>query len=335
MSNADRAGSGSAVLLPAQPVDLLSDGRAIIQLEADALSRLALELDGSFVQAVHAILATPGRIIVTGVGKSGHIGRKIASTFASTGTPACFVHAGEAAHGDLGMVTERDLLIVLSYSGMSRELKPVLVHARKLGCPVVGITADRSSPLARHASIVLRLPQVREACPVRMAPTTSTTMILALGDALAMATMRVKGITRHDLVHWHPGGSIGYRLMPVDDIIDRRQKLPLVAQDASMRDAVLEMTSCGKGATGVVDGQGELVGIITDGDLRRSFNQIHEARARDVMTQAPITVPSGTLVEDVIIAMTEAKITVVFVMDAQAPLRPVGLVHFHDLAMAA
>jgi arabinose-5-phosphate isomerase len=335
MTNVGQPRDGALAVQDVTGQDVIADGQATIRLEAEALAMLADVLDESFPQSVQLILATRGRVIVTGVGKSGHIGRKIASTFASTGTPACFVHAGEAAHGDLGMVTERDLMIVLSHSGMSRELKPVLVHAHKLGCPVIGVTANRDSPLGRHSTIVLPLPKMREACPARVAPTTSTTMTLALGDALAMATMRIRGITRHDLVHWHPGGSIGYRLMPVDDIVDRRQRMPLVSTSASMRDVVLMMTSCSKGATGVVDEEGNLVGIITDGDLRRAFDRIHEAHAADVMTHAPITVPSGTLIEDVIITMTEAKITVLFLMEAQNPRRPAGLVHIHDLAMAA
>ena len=315
--------------------DALASGRAVIEQEATALFKLAAGLDDRFGHAVDAILATSGRVIVAGLGKSGHVGRKIAATLASTGTSGFFLHAAEASHGDLGMVGAGDTLIILSNSGFTRELRPLLAHAKRLHVPVIGIGSVRNSPLALQSDILLPLPKEDEACPVRIAPTTSTTMMLALGDALALTVMRKRGLTRKDLAQWHPGGDIGHRLAPIDDVMDSNLLLPLVRCTAPLRDVVLEMTSVGKGVAGVVDQDGLLVGVITDGDLRRSIDQVLIARASDVMTHEPITVPSGTLVEDVLSLLNNAKITVVFVTDAKNRRRPIGVVHIHDLAGAA
>ncbi|MCW2366803.1 arabinose-5-phosphate isomerase [Sphingobium sp. B7D2B] len=293
---------------------------------------MAASLDQSFSDAVNVILNTPGRVVVAGVGKSGHIARKIAATFAATGTSSFFLHAGEAAHGDLGMLSQGDVLIILSNSGFSPELRPLLTYAGRRGVQVIGIVSRRHSPLGVAADIVLQLPNAPEACPVRIAPTTSTTMMLALGDALAMAAMERRGLTRTDIAQWHPGGDIGSRLAPIEEVINVNDPLPLVRWDAPMRDVVFEMTSGGKGVAGVLSDDGSLVGIITDGDLRRAFDHVLTARAADIMTSAPITVPVGTLVEEVLTLMNDAKITVLFVTAQDDRAKPVGIAHIHDLA---
>jgi arabinose-5-phosphate isomerase len=307
--------------------EIIETGRAAILQEAEALRLLANALDVSFDAAVDCILSTDRRVIVSGVGKSGHVGRKIAATLAATGTVSFFLHASEAAHGDLGMIMPGDTLLILSNSGFSRELRPLLGYARRMQISVIKL----DSPLARSADIILALPAATEACPARIAPTTSTTMMLALGDALAIATMHRRGITRTDLALWHPGGEIGSRLAPIEEIIDRDEPLPLVRADAPMRDVVFEMTSGGKGVAGIVDDFGGLMGIITDGDLRRAFSQVLTARAIDIMTPDPVTVPCGTPVEEVLALMNAHKITVMFVTEAENPTRPVGIAHIHDL----
>jgi len=311
--------------------ETLDAGRSVILQEAKGLTALAASVDQAFAEAVDVILGTQGRVIVAGIGKSGHVGRKIAATFAATGTASFFLHASEAAHGDLGMVTAGDLLLVLSNSGYSRELRPLLAYARRQNVPVIGIVSKRKSPLGLAADIVLQLPGAPEACPVRVAPTTSTTMMMALGDALAMAAMQRRGLTRNDIAQWHPGGEIGSRIAPVDEVIDCSEPLPLVRWDTPMRDIVFEMTSGGKGVAGVIGEDGGLVGIITDGDLRRAFDQVLTACATDIMTHDPITVPVGTPVEEVLTLMNNAKITVLFITEVNDPARPIGIVHIHDL----
>ena len=308
-------------------------GKSVIRQEAAALHQLADGLDGNFDAAVGLLLKTEKRVIVTGIGKSGHVARKVAATLAATGSPAFFIHPAEAAHGDLGMLMPGDCLLAFSNSGATPELSSIIAHASRLSIPIISVASRLDSPLARQADVHLSLPRIDEACPVRIAPTTSTTMMLALGDALAIAVMRLRGITRHDLALLHPGGNIGRRLMPVDQMIQRDAPLPLVHADTKMRDVVLEMTSVGKGVAGVVDETGHLIGIITDGDLRRSFDRIAIATARDIMTQEPITIPSGTTLEDAYVLLNDAKITVAFVMAQDDSGRPVGVLHIHDLAL--
>ncbi|HZV57154.1 MAG TPA: KpsF/GutQ family sugar-phosphate isomerase [Sphingobium sp.] len=323
-------GSGSADLL-STGAPLLETGRAAILREAEALGLLAASLDETFERAVEQLLATERRVIVSGVGKSGHVGRKLSATLAATGTPSFFLHAGEAAHGDLGMVQPGDTLVLLSNSGFSRELRPLIGYARRFGIPMIAIVSRMSSPLARAADIVLRLPPAREACPAQIAPTTSTTMMLALGDALAIAAMERRGVTRSQLALWHPGGEIGSRFAPIEAIIDCSEPLPLVRADAPMRDVVFEMTSGGKGVAAVVDETGALIGIVTDGDVRRGFDQVLTACARDIMTPNPVTVPCGITVEEVLALMNARKITALFVTQADDPSRPVGIAHIHDI----
>lgn len=311
----------------------LDSGKSVIRQEAAALFKLAGELDENFDAAIQLLLQTERRIIVTGIGKSGHIARKIAATLAATGSPAFFIHPAEASHGDLGMLMPGDCLLAFSNSGATPELTAILGHANRLLIPIISIASRTDSPLARQSDVHLSLPRVEEACPVRIAPTTSTTMMLALGDALAIAVMRMRGITRHDLALLHPGGNIGRRLLPVDQIIGEDPLLPLVTPETKMRDVILEMTSIGKGVAGVVDDMGDLIGIITDGDLRREFDRISIATAQDIMNRHPITIASGTTLEDAYILLNDAKVMVAFVMAADRPSKPVGLLHLHDLAL--
>lgn len=306
-------------------------GRSVVQREAEALIELSGSLGEDFDRAVDALMKTQGRVIVTGIGKSGHVGRKLAATLSSTGTPSFFVHAAEASHGDLGMIKSEDTLFILSNSGKSNELQALINHARRFEVTIIGVASKAESPLMRQADIRLLLPSVPEACPERIAPTTSTTMMLALGDALAVAAMEARGFSLESFIRLHPGGAIGQGFLPVRSVLRRENELPLVTPSTAMRDVVLEMTSAGKGAAGVVDEDGNLVGIITDGDLRRSFDRILIANAGDVMTHNPLTIECDTLVQDAVALMQQAKITVVFVMDREQPRRPIGLVNIHDL----
>ena len=310
---------------------VLGIGREVIHVEGRALFDLAECLDQTFVAAVDLLVETKQRVIVSGMGKSGHVARKIAATLASTGTPALFVHPAEAAHGDLGMITHGDLLLILSNSGATPELNAVVRHAKRVGSQIIAVASHAASPLMKSADVRLLLPPVKEACPVNIAPTTSTTLMLALGDALAVATMRVRGLTRERLQLLHPGGSIGDRLQPVDAMMHVGDNLPLVAPDAPMLDVVLEMTRKSLGIAGVVDG-GNLIGVITDGDLRRHSEHLFSLTARDVLTPAPKFVPEGTMWEDALAVLEEYRITALFVTAHDAPLRPVGLVHIHDFA---
>jgi len=309
---------------------LLERGRQVIRAEMDALAQLESYLDDGFATAVRQLEATRGRIVVTGMGKSGHVARKIAATFAATGSPAIFIHPAEAAHGDLGMVQQGDTLIVLSNSGSTPELTPLMQHCRSLRIRIIGIAARLDSPVMQAADVRLPLPQVREACPSNIAPTTSTAMMLALGDALAMALMDLRGIARDSLKLLHPGGAIGLRLMAVSEMMHGGASLPLVALDTPMRDVIMTMTSMGFGAAGVVDGEGKLVGVITDGDLRRHVGDLGDGVAAAVMTRNPKTVPPDTLAEDALMIMNDCKITTVFVMEEERPDTPAGIVHIHD-----
>ncbi|MCY7397909.1 MAG: KpsF/GutQ family sugar-phosphate isomerase [Sphingomonas bacterium] len=310
---------------------ILEIGREVIQVEGRALFDLADGLDESFADAVDLLVATKQRVIVSGMGKSGHVARKIAATLASTGTPALFVHPAEAAHGDLGMITQGDLLLILSNSGATPELRAVVQHAKRVGSSIIAVASQAASPLMKSADVRLLLPPAREACPVNIAPTTSTTLMLALGDALAVATMRVRGLTRERLQLLHPGGSIGDRLQPVETMMHMGDKLPLVAHDSPMLEVVLEMTRKSFGIAGVVEG-GDLIGVITDGDLRRHSEQLFSLKARDVLTPEPKLVPEGTMCDDAYAMLQEYRITALFVTAHDAPHRPVGLVHIHDFA---
>jgi arabinose-5-phosphate isomerase len=312
---------------------LLRRGAEVINAEAVALQLLADSLEESFVRACEAIADCTGRVVVSGMGKSGHIARKWAATLASTGTPAFFVHPAEAAHGDLGMLVRGDVLVMISNSGNTAEIRPLLRYAEKIGVTIIGIASRRDSVLIRTADVKLCLPKLREACPANVAPTTSTTLQLALGDAIAMCLMEIKGFSRDGLKALHPGGSLGLRLTPVADIMHGPEKMPLVAPEARMRDVIVTMTSSGFGATGVVDAASRLVGVITDGDIRRHFDELPTATAEDVMTTNPKTVTSTMLAEEALHFLNENQITCAFVIAPNAPVNtdvPIGIIHVHD-----
>lgn len=311
--------------------DILTFGRAILHDEARALDALADSLDGPFADAVRLILGCKGKLIVSGLGKSGHVGRKIAATFASTGTTATFLHLAEAIHGDLGMASKGDVAILISQSGETAELEPVIDHFRSVVIPIVAITGNGGSMLAGAAEAALVLPHWPEVGPESVAPTTSTTMTLALGDALAMTVMRQRGFTRTDFGRLHPGGSLGARLKPVSRIMHSGEAIPLTREDSSMHDAIVEMSAKRLGIIGVVDSSGHLVGAITDGDLRRHMEQGLDHSAAEFMTRDPKTIGANALVDDAIALFEEHKITALFVVDEDGQqMRPVGVLHIHD-----
>lgn len=282
-----------------------------------------------FADAVEALAASRGRVIVTGVGKSGHIGSKIAATLASTGTPAFFVHPAEANHGDLGMIAHDDVILAMSWSGETAELKGIVAYSRRYRIPLIAVTSGAESTLAREADIVLRLPKADEACPHGLAPTTSTLMQLAIGDALAVALLESRGFTAGDFHRFHPGGRLGASLAHVADIMHRGDRIPLVKTGTDMRQAIIEISGKGFGCTGIVDSDGLLAGIITDGDLRRKINlDILSMTVDEVMTRSPKTISPDMLVAKALDIANASAITALMVTDNQ---RPVGIIHIHDL----
>ena len=312
---------------------ILERGREVVRIEADALGLLHGALDDSFIQACRTINGAARQLVITGMGKSGHIGRKVAATFAATGTPAIFIHPGEAAHGDLGMLAQGDVLLVLSNSGNTSELRAILNYARKGGIPIIGMASRRNSLVGELADVTLLLPKVREACAVNVAPTTSTTLQLALGDALAMAVMDMRGISKSWLRMVHPAGSIGLALAPVAEIMHGEDRMPLVSHMAGMPEVISVMTRGCFGLAGVVDDTGALIGIITDGDLRRRFGILATAFARDVMTHAPKVLPAEMPAGEALLFLNDSQITAAFVVeDASIPAPyPLGIIHIHDL----
>ena len=314
---------------------VLDFGREVLHDEARALDAMADSLGVDFERAVAMILEASGKLIVSGLGKSGHIGRKIAATFASTGTTATFLHLAEAIHGDLGIAAKGDVAILISHSGSTTELEPVIDHFQAVGIPIIGITGNAGSMLAEAATAALVLPHWKEVGPEAVAPTTSTTMTLALGDALAMTVMRQKGFTRTDFGRLHPGGSLGARLKPVRRLMHGGEALPLTSPDSSMHEALVEMTAKRLGVVGVVDGNGSLVGVITDGDLRRNIERGLDRPARDYMTADPKTVAPDALVDEALTLFEEHRITVLFVVEDEGTgHRPVGVLHIHDCPAA-
>jgi arabinose-5-phosphate isomerase len=312
---------------------ILRRGVEVITVEARALDLLAESLSGSFVEACEALIACQGRIVVTGMGKSGHIGRKWAATLAATGSPAFYVHPAEAAHGDLGMLVPGDVLVVISNSGNTAELRAFLRYAADIGVTIIGVASRPDSLLLQSADIKICLPQTREACPANIAPTTSTTLQLALGDALAMVLMDLRGFSRDRLKALHPGGSLGLRMTPVAEIMHGPGKLPLVDSSAPMRDVIVTMTSMGFGIAGVVDAAGRLIGVITDGDVRRHFDELATATAEQVMSGNPKTINSDILAEQALQFLNESEITCAFVMKPAPPVNrdvPIGIIHVHD-----
>ncbi|HEY4071432.1 MAG TPA: KpsF/GutQ family sugar-phosphate isomerase [Sphingomicrobium sp.] len=307
--------------------DVLQFGREILHDEARALDALADSLDGPFEKAVGLIFGCRGKLIVSGLGKSGHVARKIAATFASTGTTAAFLHLAEAIHGDLGMASHGDVAILISQSGETAELEPVIDHFVSVGIPIIGITGSAGSMLAEAASAALVLPHWPEVGPESVAPTTSTTMTLALGDALAMTVMRQKGFTRTDFGRLHPGGSLGARLKAVSRLMHSGESMPLIREDASIHDVIVEISVKRLGIVGVTGEDGRLVGVITDGDLRRNIERGLEHAASEFMTRHPKTIAPDALVDDALALFDENKITALFVVDEE---NPVGVLHIHD-----
>jgi len=303
--------------------------KKVLQTEADALETLKNDLPNDFSDLVKLILNLNGRVIVSGVGKSGHVGNKIAATLASTGTPAYFVHATEASHGDLGMITEKDLCLLISNSGETSEIFDIVAHARRFSIPVATISSNTESTLVKAADFKLCLPVVEEACPIGMAPTTSTTMMLALGDALAVALMEAKNFNTENFKVLHPGGKLGAKMMMVSQVMHKSDALPLVETQTSMKETLLTMSSRGFGIAAVVNEKDFLVGVITDGDLRRHINDLMNKTAGEIASLSPITVVRETFVVDALKLMQENKITVLIV--ASAENKPVGILHIQDL----
>lgn len=309
-----------------------SVGRDVIKLEAEALHQLSAMINHTFSDAVNAIVSCKQRVVVSGMGKSGHIARKIAATLAATGTPAHCVHAAEVAHGDAGMVIPGDLLLIFSNSGETAELQPLYAHARRCGVKIIGVSGNRDSLLMRRADIGLLLPGVPEACTASWAPTTSTAMMLALGDALAVAAMRARGTSGADIRALHPGGDIGRRSGEVIDVMLGGDRLPLVSSDASVEEVLAKIAEKRLGLTGVVDASGELVGVITDGDLRRHMNQLHCGTAQMVMTHSPKVIEQHASVRDALEMMRLHRVSVLFVVAEPGSRRPEGAVQIYDIA---
>ncbi len=316
-----------------QPQGLINSALRTLEAEAGGIAALAAAIhDGlgpSFIATIQRIRAAPGRVVVTGMGKSGHVGRKIAATLASTGTPAFFVHPGEASHGDLGMITKDDVIMAMSWSGETAELKNLTDYSRRFRIGLIAVTANSDSTLAKAADIVLALPNAREACPHNLAPTTSSLMQLALGDALAVALLESRGFTARDFGMLHPAGRLGALLKFVRDVMRTDDDLPLAPLGAKMSDAVVEMSAKGFGCVGIVDDAGRLVGIITDGDLRRHMRpDLLEFPVDQVMTRAPKTIRPDQLASEALEFINSVKVTALIVVDGD---KPVGIVRVHDL----
>ena len=307
-------------------------GRRVLDIEAAALTKLSHALNGDFATAVELLSRVKGRVIVTGMGKSGHIGRKIAATMASTGTPAQYVHPGEASHGDLGMITQDDAILAMSNSGETQELGDLLQFSKRYAIPLVGITSKAGSTLAQAADVALILPEAPEAGAIGLAPTTSTTMTLALGDAISIALLERKGFSAQDFHIFHPGGKLGRQLVRVRDLMHIGDEIPLSDGNLLMREAILIMAEKRFGCIGVLNSEGQLAGIVTDGDLRRHMEKnILDLKVSDIMTEGPVTTTPETMAAEVINQMNDAKIGAIFVTENG---KPVGIAHLHDFLRA-
>lgn len=313
--------------------ELIEHGRAVIQLEADAVQVLAGRIDETFAKACQLILDTQGRIVVVGMGKSGHIGGKIAATLASTGTPAFFVHPGEASHGDLGMITPEDSVIAISNSGETDEILTILPIIKRMDIKLIALTGSTESSLAKQADITIDVGVEQEACPLNLAPTSSTTVTLAVGDALAVALYKARGFNAEDFARSHPGGKLGRRLLLyVSDIMHTGENIPAVTNEATLRAGLLEMTSKGLGMVSVIDQDNKLVGILTDGDLRRILNKgtdVYTAKITDVMTPDPRTTTPDRLAAEIVQMMRTQSINGLVVVDSENHV--VGALNMHDL----
>lgn len=311
---------------------LIKSAKHVLKTEGQALQALADTLDDNFVRAVHLLVACKGRVIVSGMGKSGHIGRKIAATLASTGTPAHFVHPGEASHGDLGMIMPQDVVVAISNSGAVAELTDLITYTRRFAIALIAITSRKDSPLAQAADIVLAMPPEPEVCPMGLAPTTSTTMTLGLGDALAVCALECKGFTADDYRNFHPGGKLGRKLLHVSDIMHGAAELPLAEEHDKMSHVMVVMTERSFGCAGVLNATGALVGIVTDGDLRRHMDAgLMQKLASEVMTPHPLTVRPDMVAAEALKILNDMKRTQLFVV---ADNKPVGILHIHDLLRA-
>jgi len=314
-----------------EPSDVIATARRVLAVEAAAIAQMADDLPHDFQAAIDAILQCKGRVIVSGVGKSGHIGNKIAATLASTGTPASFVHATEASHGDLGMVTPQDFCLLISNSGETAELRDIVAHTRRFSIPMAAISSKPDSTLMQAADYKLLLTNAPEACSIGMAPTTSTTLTLALGDALAVALMERRNFRPDDFRVFHPGGKLGAQMATVGQLMHGGDQVPIVSADLPMQDTLITMTSKGFGIAAVCD-NGVLLGVVSDGDLRRHMHHLMEKTAGDIATRNPVTVTKAHFAAEALNIMNTRKISVLLVVDADQ--NPVGVLHIHDLLRA-
>lgn len=311
-------------------INYIEEAKRVIREESDALKILSENLPENFESAIETIYKSEGRLVVVGIGKSGHIGRKISSTMSSLGQKSFFVHPSEAHHGDLGMIDPRDIILFISYSGESQELFPVIEYTKRIGCKTISITKNNESKLARNTDIILRLPDIKEACPLGIAPTVSSTMTLALGDAMSISLLSKRGFTKEQFKMLHPGGQIGQNLMFSYDIMHKNDELPIIKSGSSMKEAIISMTMYSLGCVGIVDHNNKLDGIITDGDLRRNMsNDLLTKKVDDIMTKNPISISKNILANEVLHMMEEKKITCVFVVDEKK--QPIGVIHLHDI----
>lgn len=307
-------------------------GRRVLAVETAGLTALAKVLDGSYVRALDLMSAARGRIVVSGMGKSGHIASKIAATLASTGTPAQYVNAADASHGDLGMITPEDVVLVLSNSGETPELSDLVAYTKLHRIPMIAVTGRAGSSLDKAADVSLVLPEIQEACSMNLAPTTSTTMMLALGDALSVSLLERKGFSPDDFNTLHPGGQLARRFLKLDDVMHTGDEIPLVDGNTVMSEVLITMTAKRFGCVGVVDDKAHLIGIVTDGDLRRHMaGQLLVQKAREIMTKGPLTLPPDRLAASALRLMNERSITSIFVVEDTTPI---GIVHIHDLLRA-
>ena len=307
----------------------LKTGIAVIDIEIKSLLLLKKKLSKSFNDAVELLYKTNGKIVVSGIGKSGHIASKISSTLSSIGSPSFFIHPSEANHGDLGMITKKDAVILISNSGETLELSNIILHCKKLQVPIVSITSEKDSTLAKKSELVLEIPKGVEACPLELAPTSSTTCTLVLGDALALALLKKRNFTSKDFLELHPGGKLGKMLLKVGDVMKKKEMIPLIDFEQRVSEAILEMTSKGEGCVGVISNKGLLKGIITDGDLRRHMsNDLLKKKVTDIMTRNPKTLSIDTSLTDALKLMNKQSITNYFITKN---MKPLGIIHLHDI----
>ena len=304
-------------------------GRKVIDIEIEALNLLKNYISKNFVKVVNLLLKNKGKIIVSGIGKSGHIASKIASTLSSVGSPSFYIHPSEANHGDLGMLEKKDIVILISNSGETSELINLILYCKKLGIPIISITSEPNSTLSRESNLNLLIPKNIEACPLELAPTSSTTCTLALGDALAVTLLKKKKFTESDFRELHPGGKLGQMLSEVKDVMKINLDIPLIVESKKMSYAILEMTSKGEGCVGVVSKKNELIGIITDGDIRRNMNpKLLDKNVKEIMTRKPKTLSPNTLISKALKIMNEESITNIFITKQK---KPIGIIHMHDM----